>query len=161
MHARLTRVPLYFVFALMLALGASDVRAAGGDSDSTSADPSSPVGQAKALIDARDYAGAVPILEGAVKATPRNADAWNWLGYATRQLGRFAESERHYLKALEIDPAHRGALEYLGELYVKTQRMADAKAMLARLDRECLFGCKEYDELKQAIETGTVKSSSW
>jgi len=103
------------------------------------------------FIDKKDFAAAIPLLMATVAKSPDNADAWNMMGYAHRKLGLFAKAEGHYGKALAIDSAHRGALEYLGELYLETGRPERAKEMLKRLDDACLFGCEEYDELKAAL----------
>ncbi len=62
-------------------------------------------------------------------------------------------TETYYDQALTIDPKHKGANEYLGELYLKLGQLEKAEAQLARLDDICTFGCEEYDELKAAIET--------
>ena len=129
--------------------------AAGGESDDST--PSA-VRQARDLLDKKHYAAAVPILTASLATAPMDADAWNLLGYATRKLGRFEEAERHYQKALAIKDDHKGALEYLGMLYVETKRLDQAKAILKRLDSACFFGCEELDELKEAIATGKVDS---
>ena len=63
----------------------------------------------------------------------------------------------YYDKALAMDPSHKGALEYQGELFVTLGQIDKAKANLARLNRICLFGCEEYDDLKAAIEHAPKK----
>ena len=113
----------------------------------------SPLAKAAKAVDAGDYAGAIPILRDVVAKEPRNADAYNYLGYASRKLGRFDEAKIHYLKALDIDPEHKGANEYLGELYLELNDLAGAEARLEALDDACgIFGCEEYDELEEKIE---------
>ena len=91
------------------------------------------------------------ILEGIVAGNPRNANAWNYIGYSHRKLGAFEPALAAYGKALAINPDHRGANEYLGELYLQTGELAKAKERLARLDDLCFFGCEEFDDLKEAI----------
>ena len=76
----------------------------------------------------------------------------NYLGFSHRKLGNYEEAERYYLRALEIEPEHRGANEYIGELYLETDRPELAEERLQVLDDACFFGCEEYDELKEAIE---------
>ena len=61
-----------------------------------------------------------------------------------------------YQKALSLNAEHRGALEYLGELYLQTGRPKQAKEMLKRLDDACFFGCEEYDDLKKAFQVAKV-----
>lgn len=107
--------------------------------------------RAKAMIEARDYRGAVPLLQQVVAKDPRNADAYNLMGFATRKSGDAAGSLQYYQQALAIDPRHIGAYEYLGEAYLMMGRLPDAEQQLARLDSLCTFGCTEYRMLKAAI----------
>jgi tetratricopeptide (TPR) repeat protein len=85
---------------------------------------------------------------------PNQADTLNYLGFTTRKLGDFENGEKYYILGLEIDPSHIGINEYLGELYVVTNRIDLAKERLKVL-KNCT--CEEYDELKQII-AGTKKS---
>ena len=85
-------------------------------------------------------------------------DVLNYLGYAHRRLGRFEESLSYYEQALALDPMHRGANEYLGELFVELGRIEQAEGRLAVLDRACPFGCAEYEDLKRRIESRVVAS---
>ena len=85
---------------------------------------------------------------------PNVADTLNYLGFTTRKLGDYDTGEKYYLQGLEIEPNHVGINEYLGELYVVTNRMDLAKERLNIL-KAC--NCEEYDELKEIIE-GKKKS---
>ena len=85
---------------------------------------------------------------------PNNADTLNYLGFTTRKLGDFENGEKYYLQGLALEPNHIGINEYLGELYVVTNRMDLAKERLQIL-KGC--NCEEYSELKEIIE-GTKKS---
>ena len=85
---------------------------------------------------------------------PNNADTLNYLGFTTRKLGDFENGEKYYLQGLAIEPNHIGINEYLGELYVVTNRIDLAKERLQIL-KGC--NCEEYSELKEIIE-GTKKS---
>ena len=85
---------------------------------------------------------------------PLQADTLNYLGFTTRKLGDYEGGEKFYLQGLQIEPNHNGINEYLGELYVATNRMDMAKERLEVL-KTC--NCEEYDELKEIIE-GTKKS---
>ena len=80
---------------------------------------------------------------------PNSADTLNYLGFTTRKLGDFSNGEKFYLQGLAIDPKHNGINEYLGELYVATNRMGKAKERLEVL-KSC--NCEEYEELKAVIE---------
>ena len=110
--------------------------------------------EAKALIDKDSYRDAILHLETALKAAPTNADVLNLLGFTHRKTGKFDAAEDFYRKALDINANHLGALNYLGQLYLETGRPEEAKKMLARLDKACFFGCKEFDHLKEAVRTG-------
>jgi tetratricopeptide (TPR) repeat protein len=98
------------------------------------------------------YAQAIAALQAANETN--SADWNNLMGYSLRKNkpSDFSGAAKHYERALEIDPRHRGALEYLGELKLMTGDLAGAEALLATLDRVCLFGCDEYSDLKKAIQ---------
>ena len=107
--------------------------------------------QAKAMIEARNYAPALPLLQQVVARDPKNADAYNLLGYATRKSGNPNGSLQYYNQALQIDPRHLGAHEYVGEAYLMLDQPQQAEQHLARLNSLCVFGCTEYRMLKAAI----------
>jgi tetratricopeptide (TPR) repeat protein len=98
------------------------------------------------------YARAIPLLERVVARDAANADAYNWLAYATRRSGDPARSLPLYEKALALDPKHRGAHEYIGEAYLALGDLGRAKEHLARLDKLCFLPCSEYRDLKKAIQ---------
>ena len=95
------------------------------------------------------YLKAYDKFEKAYAKDKKNADILNYLGYTLRKTGDFEKAETYYLKGLELDAKHLGINEYLGELYVQTNRIE-----LARERLEVLKGCKceEYGELKELIE---------
>ena len=82
------------------------------------------------------------------KVDSKNPDILNYLGFTLRKAGKYEQAEKYYLQGLEIKPDHNGINEYLGELYVQTQRMDLAKERLAVL-KDC--NCEEYKELKEVI----------
>ena len=82
------------------------------------------------------------------KVESRNPDILNYLGFTLRKVGKYEQAEKYYLQGLEIKPDHNGINEYLGELYVQTQRMNLAKERLAVL-KDC--NCEEYKELEELI----------
>jgi len=100
------------------------------------------------------YAKAQKLLLKSNKKIPLQADTLNYLGFTTRKLGDYEKGEEFYLQGLQIDPNHNGINEYLGELYIATNRMNLAKERLNVL-KSC--GCKEYKQLREIIE-GTKKS---
>jgi opacity protein-like surface antigen len=105
----------------------------------------------RAQIAAKNWTGAIDELKR-VNDTG-NADWNNLMGYSLRKgpTPDFAGAEKFYNEALRIDPKHRGALEYSGELYLQTGDLAKAEQRLAALDKACFFGCEEYSDLKKAI----------
>ena len=100
------------------------------------------------------YAKAQKLLLKSNSKKPNQADTLNYLGFTTRKLGDFENGEKYYLQGLEIEPNHVGINEYLGELYVATNRLNLAKERLKILEN---CNCKEYTQLKEVIE-GTKKS---
>ena len=100
------------------------------------------------------YKKAQKILLELDKKKPLQADTLNYLGFTTRKLGDFEAGEKYYLLGLQVEPNHVGINEYLGELYVVTNRINLAKERLEVL-KNC--NCKEYQELKEIID-GTKKS---
>ena len=100
------------------------------------------------------YAKAQKLLLKSNSAKPNKADTLNYLGFTTRKLGDYENGEKYYLQGLEIEPNHIGINEYLGELYVATNRLNLAKERLKILE---YCNCKEYTQLKEVIE-GTKKS---
>ena len=100
------------------------------------------------------YEKALKLLVKSNKSKPNKADTLNYLGFTTRKLGDYENGEKYYLQGLAIEPNHIGINEYLGELYVATNRIDLANERLKILE-SC--NCKEYDSLKQII-AGTKKS---
>ena len=100
------------------------------------------------------YAKAQKLLLKSNSEKPNKADTLNYLGFTTRKLGDYENGEKYYLQGLAIEPNHIGINEYLGELYVATNRLDLAKERLKILEN---CNCEEYKELKQIID-GTKKS---
>ena len=102
----------------------------------------------------KNYVRAQKFLIKSNDKNPNNADTLNYLGFTTRKLGDYENGEKYYLQGLAINPNHNGINEYLGELYVATNRIELAKERLKILEN---CNCKEFNELKAVIE-GTKKS---
>lgn len=136
------------IFAAGPALGAGG----GGDDDSANRRVDPNYRTAVQKIEAGDYEAAITLLLSVTEKDPDNADAFNYLGYANRKLQRYAVALEHYQRALSLDSRHRGAHEYVGELYLETGNLEKAEEHLEALDRICFFGCDEYDELKELVE---------
>jgi tetratricopeptide (TPR) repeat protein len=100
------------------------------------------------------YEKALTLLIKSNEKEPNKADTLNYLGFTTRKLGDYEGGEKYYLQGLALEPDHIGINEYLGELYVVTNRIDLAKERLNILEN---CDCEEYDELKKII-AGTKKS---
>ncbi|MDC6473760.1 tetratricopeptide repeat protein [Candidatus Pelagibacter ubique] len=158
-----------FIYTLLIIIALTNNSfSAGSSSDSDSTPKVSDYTKAKKLIIAAKkyekkgkiekaqerYAEAQKLLLKSNDKKPLQADTLNYLGFTTRKLGNFEGGEKFYLQGLQIEPDHNGINEYLGELYVTTNRMDLAKERLEVL-KTC--DCEEYDELKEIIE-GIKKS---
>jgi len=117
----------------------------------SSYDLSAELKSAERLIYKEKYKKAIRKLKKAVSEEPRDANAWNLLGYASRKKGDLEQSSKAYQKALKIDPEHKDALEYQGELYLMQGDSEAAQGNLAKLKQLCPDGCEQLDELTQAI----------
>ena len=100
------------------------------------------------------YSQAFKKLEKAYSSDKKNPDILNYMGYTSRKIGDFEQAEKFYLTGLSIKPDHNGINEYLGELYVQTNRIDKANERLDVL-KNC--NCKEYKELELIIKTRGVK----
>jgi len=141
--------PMFLGLALVMLLPITAVLGAGGDSDGSSADGLDPI---REIIAEGDYVQAIGELESMDKEDPDNANVLNLLGYSHRKQGNADEAFRYYDAALQLEPKHRGANEYLGELYLETDQLGKAEERLAVLDKECFFPCEEFTDLKAAIK---------
>lgn len=122
----------------------------GGASSESSSGPT--LADARALIRAEKWKSAIAMLKTIVANDSRNADALNLLGFSLRKSGDMKNAEGFYLKALKLNPKHKGANEYLGELYVETGHMEKAKERLETLAKLCgNTTCEEYEDLEKAI----------
>ena len=153
----LRRVVLRGSMALaLLACGLSGAAGAAGGGGGEGATPAKPEDAqytaALKAIKAKEYARAIPLLEGVTQREPQNADAYNWLAYATRKNGDPRASIPIYQKALAIDPKHKGAHEYIGEAYLMLGDLPKAKEHLKTLDSLCFITCEEYRDLKRAVQ---------
>ena len=100
------------------------------------------------------YSQAFKKLNNAYKSDKKNPDILNYMGFTSRKTGNFKEAENYYLKGLDLDPKHNGINEYLGELYVQTNRIDKANERLAVL-KNC--NCDEYQDLELIIKTKGTK----
>jgi tetratricopeptide (TPR) repeat protein len=104
----------------------------------------------RAKIDAKDYAGALAELRDLAEDN-QQADVYNLMGFTLRKTGDYRMSLTYYTKALELQPDHKAAREYLGELYVETGDVAKAEEQVSVLKQLCPAGCEELKDLQTAI----------
>lgn len=102
-------------------------------------------------VEAKDWKVAVTQLKKAEVRNPDSADLHNYLGFSYRHLKQYDPAFRHYKRALEIDPRHRGAHEYIGEAYLMTGDLASAEKHLDALRKICLLPCEELQDLEKAV----------
>ena len=111
--------------------------------------------QARAAIAAQRWAEAIRLLHEAEARAPQNADVHNLLGYSLRKQTPpdVPAALRHYRRALELDPAHKGAHEYIGEAYLMLNQPDQAQVHLQALERLCGGrNCEEYRDLAKALQ---------
>jgi len=108
--------------------------------------------EARASIKSDNYDQAIKQLQAANETS--SADWNNLLGYSLSKKQPFylLGVKKYYHTALKIDPRHRGALEYYGELKLMNNDLPGAEALLARLSKVGNFGCEECSDLKEAIQ---------
>jgi len=139
--------------ALLLALGISSAALAAGSSSYSTA-PSKPAGYDAVLrlIKDKKFAEAIPALHKIEARAKTDADVQNLLGFSYRKTNQLDKARRHYERALALDPKHKGALEYQGELFLMLKDRAAAEANLEKLKKICRIGCSEVNDLKDALE---------
>ena len=156
---------LYGLSVLLLAgfmLAAPAVEAAGssGSSGSTSSSSSRAKAdksvntyyqQAEKRIKAEDWKGAIVLLGKFLSRDAKSADAENLLGYSHRKLGDYDRAFQHYARALDLNPKHLGAHEYVGKAYLKIKNLKQAKVHLGKLGNLCAYDCPEYRDLRKQV----------
>jgi len=112
------------------------------------------------LIDAKKYEAAIDMLHDELDNDPDNPDIMSLLGFSYRKTQNYEDALTFYEWALKAEPDHRGANEYLGELYLETNQFDKAVEQLQILDNLCRTNCKEYTKLKQMIDTFQQSASN-
>ena len=155
---------IFFTFLLLLVLSTNSYSAGTSDNSKTKTSYDKAVAHIKLAkkYEKKDkikkankrYEKALKLLIKSNKRKPNNPDTLNYLGFTTRKLGDYKNGEKFYLEGLAIEPNHIGINEYLGELYVVTNRISLAKERLKILEN---CNCEEYIQLKEIID-GVRKS---
>ena len=155
---------IFFTFLLLLLLSVNSYSAGSSDNSKTKTNYDKAVTHIKLAKKYekndkikkanKSYEKALKLLIKSNKKKPNNPDTLNYLGFTTRKLGDYENGEKFYLEGLAIEPNHIGINEYLGELYMVTNRISLAKERLKILEN---CDCKEYIQLKEIIN-GVRKS---
>ena len=154
---------IFFTFFLLLLLSVNSYSAGSSDNSNDNSKTKTSYEKAVVLIKSakkyekkdkikkanKSYEKALKLLIKSNKKKPNNPDTLNYLGFTTRKLGDYENGEKFYLEGLAIEPNHIGINEYLGELYVVTNRISLAKERLKILEN---CNCKEYDQLREVIQ---------
>ena len=154
---------IFFTFSLLLVLSVNSYSAGSSDNSNDNSKTKTSYEKAVVLIKSakkyekkdkikkanKSYEKALKLLIKSNKKKPNNPDTLNYLGFTTRKLGDYENGEKFYLQGLAIEPNHIGINEYLGELYVVTNRIDLAKERLKILEN---CNCKEYDQLREIIQ---------
>jgi predicted Zn-dependent protease len=130
---------------------AGPVGAYAADTSETPANlKSADLNSARALVDAQKYDEALTALRQLNQESPDNPDLLNLIGFTLRKIGKTDEALDYYDRALALNPQHRGANEYLGELYLETKQPEKAKERLEVLHQAC-GDCEEFKDLRTEI----------
>lgn len=152
-----------FVVLAMVAAMCGPQAAPSGDGDDQALLADQDYVAARAALKAGDLLAAVARLGSALKRFPDHADVHNELGFAHRRLKQFDKAFVHYRRALQINPQHRGAHEYIGEAYLMVGDLPAAERHLASLRAICVLSCEELRDLEKSIAEhrlrGTVRAT--
>ncbi len=143
--------PSAFLLSLLLAGAAFGATPALAVDNVTSKDAPD-LTSVRAKIKAKDFKAALAELTPML-TTYQHADVYNLMGFSLRKTGDYKQAYTFYRKALDFDPEHKGALEYLGELYVETGEVEKAKQNVVLLKKLCPSGCEELADLEKAVAT--------
>jgi Flp pilus assembly protein TadD len=132
--------------------------------DSCESDPTASTGDpdyaaGKQAMEKKNWREAVRRFNQSVLRAPDNADLYNFLGFSYRNLGQLDFAFRYHGRAIELNPRHRGAHEYIGEAYLMVNNLAKAEEHLAALEKICLLPCEELDDLKREVAAYRKKAA--
>jgi Flp pilus assembly protein TadD len=140
-----------WVFALALALVPGAAPAEPGDEPDQAERVDPDYAGGRKAVEAKDWQTGIRLLSSAALRDTRNAEIQNLLGYAYRNTGELSLAFKHYNRALQLNPRHRGAHEYVGEAYLMIGNLPKAEEHLAELRKICLIPCDEYAHLQSRI----------
>ncbi|MFT5112472.1 MAG: Flp pilus assembly protein TadD [Parasphingorhabdus sp.] len=156
--ARNSAYNILIILMLLASTTLSEVLADGAGTSSKWDKQPEHLRQSLELLEAEKYLAAVDELTQLLSNREKDADVLNLLGFSHRNLSNFDIALEFYEQALAVDPQHKGALEYLGELYLQTNHPDKAEAQLEKLSDLCTF-CKERKKLRKALKRYHSKQS--
>jgi len=137
--------------AALLFGGAAELATPARAVDTTTTREAPDLTAVRAKVKAKEWKSGIADLNGMINKGVQHADVYNLLGFSLRKSGDLATAYTFYRKALDFDPEHKGALEYLGELYVERGELAKAREHVVLLRKLCPQGCEELEDLEKAI----------
>lgn len=151
---------LGFVLAMAAGPVMADDGSYGGSGSGEWTSGANALDDARKLIEMGSFGSAIWQLKQLLEESPNNADAHNLLAFSYRSLKKFEEAEKHYERALRLDPDHAGAYAYQGVLFLETGRPDEARRNLERIREICGRGCSEYRNLRDAIQQMAASSGA-
>jgi tetratricopeptide (TPR) repeat protein len=148
---------VWYALTLVSALGAAPAFADPVETNPNLAASDADYAAGKQAMDKKNWSEAAKRFNVALKRNPDNADLQNYLGYTHRNMKQFDLAFKHYKRAIELDPRHRGAHEYIGEAYLMVNDLPNAEKHLAALRGICLLPCEELDDLDKAVAAYRAK----
>lgn len=145
--------------ALALTLPAAPAMADPFEADPLASERDPDYAAGKRAMANKNWPEAARRFQQAALRDPDNPDLQNHLGYAHRNLEHFELAFRHYKRAIELSPRHRGAHEYIGEAYLLIGDLVNADKHLAALREICLLPCEELSDLEKAVAAYRAKGA--
>jgi TolA-binding protein len=106
---------------------------------------------ARALVQAGHYEEAIAAFRAL--GQDDHADVANYLGFASRKLGRYEDARVWYERALAADPAHVRTWQYYGMWHLEQGNMLKAQDHLLMIKAICGSDrCEEYRLLQEGID---------
>ena len=144
-----TAIAFFLALVLCVATAAAHADPSEDYPDAAARDPDYAAG--KAAVDKKNWGEAVKRFHQAALRAPDSADLQNYLGYSYRHLKQMDLAFKHYKRAIELNPRHRGAHEYIGEAYLMVNDLPSAEKHVALLRSICLLQCEELADLEKAV----------
>ena len=146
------------LLAVWLSVVATDSFAEVYEANPTAAERDEDYTAGKKALAEKNWTEAAARFKVAARRDPDNADLQNYLGYTHRNLKQFDLAFAYYKRAIELNPRHRGAHEYIGEAYLMVGNLPSAETHLRALRDICLLPCDELADLEKAIREYRAKN---